>query len=118
MSAIDYRWIDTNVSLAKRRLLQIVARSAQRLNGFSDKAIFCRKMRLMAFLAIPGCRRMSLFFSHFFLQLLMTGQAEVRSLGKEKGLELCFVRAVALRAFAVDDGLMAAFPGFHPLFKV
>ncbi len=75
-------------------------------------------MGLMASFAIGGGWLMNLFLLHLCLQVLMTGEAEVRTLRQKEIAQLCLVRAVALRTFTGHDRRMFAFPGHQSLIQV
>ncbi len=75
-------------------------------------------MRFMASLAIPASRRVAPFLFHPCLNILVAGEAQVRTFGLEQIVEFCLMRVVAFRAFRVSYRHMIAFGLLKPVGQV
>lgn len=96
--AIDHIRINADMGAGKRLRFQFVAFAADFLHRLIEQGRLGREMRLVTGQAIVLGWWMGLFLAHFFLEFLVTGQAEIRLHRQRQFVQSGFVRAVALGA--------------------
>jgi len=103
---IHHSRIDIDVGRSKRFRLHIMTFPAQPRNRLDQQGLTRGGMRLMAASAIALSRGMHLPLGHFFLEALVTGQAEIRTLDLEKFLQLRPMRIMTGAALVRNHGCM------------
>lgn len=106
--AIDRGGIYAKMGLLERIAVCFMAFVAESMQRLTQQRYFFGKMRFMAAEAIPGCRRMDLFIIHFLLDVLVTGETKFRTRRHKQGLQLRFMRIMALGALTFHHRSMPA----------
>ena len=87
INAIDYGGIYVEMGLLELTA-RFMAFAAQGVKRLIHQLCLIGKMGFMTSQAIPGGRRMDSFGIHFFLDVLVTGEAKFRARRHKQGLQL------------------------------